>query len=60
MTSKQGILDQIDRALAIYYEHKERARYKDLSDLGDDVHMEVRMVLGATLDRLAPPHVGCA
>ena len=55
MTSKQAILDQIDRALAIYDEHKARAQYDDLSDLGDAVHVEVHTVLGATLDRLAPP-----
>ncbi len=55
MTSKQAILEQIDRALAIYDEHKAHAQYDDLSDLGDAVHVEVHTVLGATLDRLAPP-----
>ncbi len=54
MTSKQTILDQIDRALAIYDEHKARAQYDDLSDLGEAVCVEIRTVLAATLDRLAP------
>jgi hypothetical protein len=52
---KQEILAQIDRALTLYAEHRRRSQYDDLSDLGRDVHEEVDAIVGATIERLAPP-----
>lgn len=52
MENKQDIIRQIDRAIRLYDEHRERARFDDLSDLG--VHEEVNAIVSATLTRLAP------
>jgi uncharacterized protein (DUF2164 family) len=52
---KQEIIVQIDRALKLYDEHRTRARYGDLSDLGPEVHNEVETIVAATIERLAPP-----
>ena len=54
MSAASEIIVQIDRALKLYEEHRARSRHGDLSDLGNDVHEEVKAVVGATIDRLAP------
>ena len=54
MPIKEEIIAQIDRALKLYNEHRERAQYDDLSDLGKDTHEEVKAIVGGTIDRLAP------
>lgn len=55
MPVKQEIVAQIDRALKLYGEHRARAEYDDLSDLGQDIHEEVKTVVTATIDRISPP-----
>jgi hypothetical protein len=56
MTVKADALNQIDAALELWAQHRKAARYDDLSDLADRaVHQEVDTVLGATIERLAPP-----
>lgn len=57
MTNPKEIVGQIDRALKLYPEHRARAKYDDLSDLGSDVHAEVETVVAATIERVAPPGV---
>lgn len=54
MPIKQEIIAQIDRALRFYEDYRKRAKYDDLSDLGEDVHEEVATIVAATLRRLAP------
>ena len=55
MPSREEVIKQIDRALALYKEHRTRAKYDDLSDLGEDIHAEVKAILSGTIDRIAPP-----
>jgi hypothetical protein len=55
MQIDKDILDQIDRALNLYAEHRARAQFDDLSDLGYAVHAEVETVVSATIERIAPP-----
>ena len=55
MASTQEILKQIDEALEVWSTHRAKSKYDDLSDLNDQpLQMEVHIILGATLDRLAP------
>jgi hypothetical protein len=54
MPIKQEIIAQIDRAVNLYNEHRTRSKYDDLSDLGSDIHMEVAVIVSATIERLAP------
>jgi hypothetical protein len=54
MLIKQEIIAQIDRALRLYEDYRKRAKYDDLSDLGESVHEEVATIVAATLRRLAP------
>jgi hypothetical protein len=51
---KQEIIAQIDRALKLYNEHRTRAGFGDLSDLGTLVYEEVNTIVTATIERLAP------
>ena len=56
MAAKQEILKQIDAAIDFYATHRAKSKYADLSDLHDhSLYTEVDTVLGATLERLAPP-----
>ena len=55
MPLKQEIVAQIDRSLQLYGEHRARSKYDDLSDLGKDLHEEIKVIVAATIDRLAPP-----
>jgi hypothetical protein len=55
MASPKEIVEQIDRALKLYADHRARAKHDDLSDLGRDVHAEVETVVAATIERVAPP-----
>ena len=56
MAAKQEILKQIDAALDLWATHRTKSKYDDLSDLHDrSLLTEVKTVLAATLDRLAPP-----
>ena len=52
--TKQEILKQIDAALELWSTYRAKAKYDDLSDLGDPLYAEVDTILAATLDRLAP------
>ena len=54
MPNAKEIVGQIDRALGLYKEHRDRAQHDDLSDLGRAVHAEVETVVAATIDRVAP------
>ena len=54
MPIKQEIVAQIDRALKLYDEHRKRARFDDLSDLGTSIHEEIDTIVAATIERLAP------
>lgn len=56
MPVTEEIVKQIDRALTLYSDYRSRAQYDDLSDLGDEIHEEVKTIVGATIDRLAPPN----
>jgi len=53
MPIKQDIITQIDRALRLYDEHRARARFDDLSDLGH-VHEEADTIVSAPIKRLPP------
>jgi hypothetical protein len=55
MTTTTEAINQIDRAINLYQEYRAHAKYDDLSDLGHDIHSEVKTIVRATLDRLAPP-----
>jgi hypothetical protein len=55
MTTTEEVIRQIDRALAIYKEFRESARYDDLSDLGEGTYAEANAILTGTIDRIAPP-----
>jgi hypothetical protein len=55
MPNPTEVVAQIDRALALYSEHRARARFDNLSDLGTSVHAEVGTVVAATIERVAPP-----
>ena len=55
MPVKHEIVAQIDRALKLYDEHRQRSKYDDLSDLGEDIHQEIKAIVTATIERLAPP-----
>ncbi|MDP3720328.1 MAG: hypothetical protein Q8T13_21405 [Acidobacteriota bacterium] len=54
MPDQKEVIAQIDRALKLYQDHRSKARFNDLSDLGSDVHVEVETIVSATIDRLAP------
>ena len=54
MPDRSDIVAQIDRALR-YDDHRRRGQFDDLSDLGSDVHHEVKTVVSGTIERLAPP-----
>jgi hypothetical protein len=49
------VIEQIDRALNLYAEHRGRSKYDSLSDLGQSVHAEIETVVAATIERVAPP-----
>ena len=55
MPTTEEIIQQIDRALNVYKEHRTRAEYDDLSDLHEGIHAEVRAIVFGTIDRIAPP-----
>ncbi len=55
MTTKSEAIQQIDRAINLYQEYRSRAEYDDLSDLGHQIYSEVKTIVTATLDRVAPP-----
>ena len=42
MPTREEIIQQIDRALNVYKEHRTRAEYDDLSDLQEGIHAEVK------------------
>ena len=42
MPTTEEIIQQIDRALNVYKEHRTRAEYDDLSDLQEGIHAEVK------------------
>ncbi len=54
MLDTQKIIKQIDRAIKLYDDYRSRSKFNDLSDLGDGIHTEVRTIVRATIDRLAP------
>lgn len=54
MPDQKEVIAQIDRALKLYQDHRSKAQFNDLSDLGSDVHVEVETIVSATIDRLAP------
>jgi len=57
MAAKQEILKQIDATLDLWATHRATSKYDDLSDLHDrSVLTEVKTVVAATIDRLAPPN----
>jgi hypothetical protein len=57
VSAKQEILKQIDAALDLWATHRAKSQHEDLSDLPDRTLLtEVKTVLAATLDRLAPPN----
>ncbi len=56
MSAKDEILKQIDAALDLWHTHRAQSKYDDLSDLRDrPLLTEVKTVVAATIDRLAPP-----
>ena len=55
MPTREEIIQQIDRALNVYKEHRTRAEYDDLSDLQEGIHAEVNAIMFGTIDRIAPP-----
>ena len=55
MPTREEIIQQIDRALNFYKEHRSRAAYDDLSDLHEGISAEVRTILSGSIDRIAPP-----
>ena len=56
MTAKHEILKQIDAALSLWETNRLRSKYDDLSDLHDrPLLTEIKTVVAATIDRLAPP-----
>jgi len=54
MLDPHEIIKQIDRAIKLYDDYRARSKYNDLSDLGDGIHTEVKTIVSATIDRLAP------
>lgn len=57
MPAKNEILNQIDAALGLWETHRARSQYDDLSDLDDrTLFTEVKTIVTATIDRLAPPN----
>jgi hypothetical protein len=54
MPDSKEVIAQIDRALKLYQDYRCKSEYNDLSDLGNDVHVEVETIVSATIDRLAP------
>ena len=52
VSSKEEIIKQIDWAIKFYAEHRQKC--DDLSDLERGVSQEVRTIVSATLQRLAP------
>ena len=54
MLDSQKIIKQIDRAINLYNDYRARSKYNDLSDLEDGIHTEVKTIVVATIDRLAP------
>ena len=55
MPTREEIIQQIDRALNVYKEHRTRAEHDDLSDLQEGIHAEVNAIVFGTIDRIAPP-----
>ena len=57
MAAIDEILKQIDSALQMWELHRTQSRYDDLSDLPDRALLtEIKTVVSATIDRLAPPN----
>jgi len=48
------LVSQIDAVITRYQEARSRAKYEDLSDLPKALQNELLMIMGATVDRLAP------
>ena len=55
MPTTEEIIQQIDRALNVYKEHRTRSEYDDLSDLQGGIHAEIKAIVLGTIDRIAPP-----
>ena len=52
---QQPILDQIDRALHVWREMRATSKHDDCSDLPSDKTTQACTLIGATIERLAPP-----
>ena len=55
MPTTEEIIQQIDRALNVYKEHRTRSEYDGLSDLHKGIPAEVTAIVFGTIDRIAPP-----
>ena len=55
MPTREEIIQQIDRALNVYEEHRTRSEYDGLSDLHKGIPAEVTAIVFGTIDRIAPP-----